>query len=193
MREKQRGVDVDTQDKDTCEFESIYRKYKMDVFKASMRYSGNNEQISLEMTHNVFLKLHDNLNVIEQKYLVQWLTTTSKNMTINYMKRAQREISCEDVTPNAERKKSEKSPEDLFFDDYRKNEREELARRILDELYEINDRWYEAVTKAYCLDMPQKEVANELGISITVLHSILHRAKTWILKKYEQEIKNMDD
>ena len=183
---------MDTQEKDKCIFEAIYREYREEVFRVSMRFSEYNIEISQELTHEVFLKLYDHSNLIDEEYLAQWLYTTTKNMTLNYMKRAKREEASEDLMQDYRTDRSTKSPEDEFFERYIENEREEIARSIMDELHRVNDRWYEAVTKAYCLKMPQKEVAEELGVSITVLHSILHRAKVWMEKRYRHAIDEME-
>ena len=49
MSEIQRGVSVDTQDKDTRKFEEIYIKYKEVVYKTALRYSDYNREISQEI------------------------------------------------------------------------------------------------------------------------------------------------
>ena len=51
----------------------------------------------------------------------------------------------------------------------------------------MNERWYEAVTLTYCLEKSQREVAEIMGVSVEVLHSMLYRAKKWIRKNYEDQ------
>ena len=73
------------------------------------------------------------------------------------------------------------------MEEFTRDQRNKKAKRILDDLYEINERWYDAVTKSYCLNMPQKEVAEEMGVSIEVLHSVLYRAREWVKKRYKSD------
>ena len=172
MSEIQRGVSVDTQDKDTRKFEEIYIKYKEVVYKTALRYSDYNREISQEMTQEVFVKL----------------VTSVKNATINWIKKGNYEILSEDGGFIAETENStQKSPEDAFFEEFTRDQRKKKAKRILDDLYETNERWFDAVTKSYCLNMPQKEVAEEMGVSIEVLHSVLYRAREWVKKRYKSD------
>ena len=64
---------------------------------------------------------------------------------------------------------------------------------IFGELYRMNERWYDAITITYLLEKPQKEVAEELGVSLEILHSMLYRAKRWIRKKYREEYDRLSD
>ena len=86
MSEIQRGVSVDTQDKDTRKFEEIYIKYKEVVYKTALRYSDYNREISQEMTQEVFVKLCDYPNLLQEEYIGAWLVTSVKNATINCIK-----------------------------------------------------------------------------------------------------------
>ena len=186
MSEIQRGVSVDTQDKDTRKFEEIYIKYKEVVYKTALRYSDYNREISQEMTQEVFVKLCDYPNLLQEEYIGAWLVTSVKNATINCIKKGKYEILSEDGGFIAETENStQKSPEDSFLEEFTRDQRNKKAKRILDDLYETNERWYDAVTKSYCLNMPQKEVAEEMGVSIEVLHSVLYRAREWVKKRYK--------
>ncbi|MGN9057257.1 RNA polymerase sigma factor [Bariatricus sp. HCP28S3_A7] len=188
MSEIQRGVSVDTQDKDTRKFEEIYIKYKEVVYKTALRYSDYNREISQEMTQEVFVKLCDYPNLLQEEYIGAWLVTSVKNATINCIKKGKYEILSEDGGFIAETANStQKSPEDAFLEEFTRDQRNKKAKRILDDLYETNERWYDAVTKSYCLNMPQKEVAEEMGVSIEVLHSVLYRAREWVKKRYKSD------
>jgi RNA polymerase sigma-70 factor (ECF subfamily) len=65
----------------------------------------------------------------------------------------------------------------------------ELIYKILDELKEVNSVWYEIILFVEVLERPQAEVAEELGISLSVLRARLHRAKGWIRNNYEEDYK----
>lgn len=57
---------------------------------------------------------------------------------------------------------------------------------------EKNERWYDAIVLVYYMEMPQAKVAELMGIRLEVLHSLLHRAKKWIKKKYGTEYEEMN-
>ena len=61
----------------------------------------------------------------------------------------------------------------------------ELGIDIFQELYQKNARWYKAVTLVYYADMPQKEVAKRMGITLNALEGILKRARKWMIKRYK--------
>lgn len=42
------------------------------------------------------------------------------------------------------------------------------------------------------MEMPQAKAAELMGIRLEVLHSLLHRAKKWIKKKYGTEYEEMN-
>ena len=57
---------------------------------------------------------------------------------------------------------------------------------------EKNERWYDAIVLVYYMEMPQAIAAELMGIRLEVLHSLLHRAKKWIKKKYGTEYEEMN-
>ena len=82
-------------------------------------------------------------------------------------------------------KEHEDSAEDAAMKKISNREYFLLKEDILGALYNINERWYDAITLVYCLERNQQEVADELGISIEVLHSVLYRARNWVKKNYK--------
>ena len=63
----------------------------------------------------------------------------------------------------------------------------ELGIDIFRELYQKNARWYKAVTLVYYADMPQKEVAKRMGITLNALEGILKRARKWMMFEYSAD------
>lgn len=51
---------------------------------------------------------------------------------------------------------------------------------------------YDAIVLVYYMEMPQAKAAELMGIRLEVLHSLLHRAKKWIKKKYGTEYEEME-
>lgn len=69
----------------------------------------------------------------------------------------------------------------------------ELGIDIFRELYQKNARWYKAVTLVYYADMPQKEVAKRMGITLNALEGILKRARKWMIKRYKDQYDRLHD
>ena len=82
--------------------------------------------------------------------------------------------------------------EDEYLEDELKRKRYVLHKKISEEMYKKNPRWYEAMVLVYYMDMPQVKVAELMGVNLRTLHSLLHRAKNWIKKNYKVEYEEMN-
>ncbi len=178
---------MDTHEKDISGFLQVYDTYKTDVFKTAMRYSNHNYHVAEEITQEVFLKLYNHFAVYEEEYLQAWLMLTAKNAAINHIMKARREIPDEDIEQKSDLHCMDKSAEDIVIEQIETEEVVGYGRTILDELYQKNERWYDAVTMVDCLGRKPQEVAEELGISAEVFYSILYRARKWIKKQYDPD------
>lgn len=67
----------------------------------------------------------------------------------------------------------------------------EFKEEIFEALYKKNVRWHDAVVLAYVMGKPQKEAAEELGMTVEMLYSVLHRAKQWIKENYGDRFKEL--
>ena len=116
-----------------------------------------------------------------------WLLTTAKNITLNYIRDNSRAI-CLDLEEDEEGAYGlGESGEEIFFDKLWRREVLRSADMILDALYRRNRRWYDAVTLVYCMEKPQKQAAECMGMSLESLQSMLYRARNWIKKHYSEE------
>ena len=166
-------------------YHEVYEKYKSLVLKVAYNYSGDYD-VAEDIMQNTFLKLYMYFEEMHQGNLKSWLYTTAKHMALNYRKKAGREVLEDD---DAEKETvlesiSSKSVEEEFFEVERDDALMALNETIMLAVLEKNPRWYEALRLIYLMDVPQKKVAEEMGIPISVLHSLLHRAKEWIRKEY---------
>ena len=84
------------------------------------------------------------------------------------------------------------SAEEQFLEDELQKQRLELHEKIFTNLMEKNERWYDAIVLVYYMEMTQAKAAELMGIRLEVLHSLLHRAKKWIKKKYGTEYEEMN-
>lgn len=180
---------MSSHNKDKIGFERAYHANKELIYRTAMKYSDNNTDVAQEITQDVFLKLYIHFDTFDEEYLTAWLVTTTKNLARNYRKKASREILDEDIilTSDLHIENMVESTEDTVINEFLQKEDVRRGNSILDALYEKSKRWYEAVTMVYCMEKKQADVAEEMGISIEVLHSVLYRAKKWINKEYNSD------
>ena len=176
-----------TKEKNIDAFRSIYAKHNDVILKIVMRYSNISYHVAQEITQEVFMKLYEHFNTYEEDYLLPWLIVTAKNEAINYLKRAEREIPESDIVFTAGQNESAPSAEETVFERIETEARIREGRYLLDKLYEVNERWYEAVTLVYCDGRKQQEAADIMGVSIEVLHGVLYRARKWVRENYKPD------
>lgn len=173
-------------------FDAIYHDNAEIVYKVARKYSGNHHAAE-EISQAVFLKFYMNIEHINVEAARSWLILTAKYMALNVKRDSKRECLSEEPTEEGDVSVSvDESSEDVFFRKLKEREDRELVEDIFEALYRDNPRWYEAITITYILEKPQKEVAEVMGVSLEVLHSMLYRAKRWIQKNYEAQYDDLD-
>lgn len=180
---------MSTQVKDITRFNRVYDENKDEVFRTALCYAKNNTYIAEEITQNVFLKLYNYSDTYDENYLPLWLLSVTKNEAINYMTKNSREVPSEKVGVIIDLNIWEECVEEKLVEAYDKETRDKIGREVLEELYELNPRWYEVITLVYCLGMKQADVAEKMGISLMVLHGVLYRARKWTRKRLKEKLK----
>lgn len=177
------------QNKKRKEFEDVYQRYKVYVFRTSMHYSGSHEESAKEIVQDVFEKLYTCFDKVEEGSLKNWLSVTTRNMTINYMSKRARETLKGDMSLVSDlySKEHNESAEDVVLRKMLLDEKKAYSETILDALYKENDRWYEAVIRVYCMGMKQQDAADSIGISLEALTALLYRARKWVKKNYDSD------
>lgn len=173
---------MDIHNKNDEEFLRIYHALKEKVFLTSMHYSYNNYSLAEEITNEVFETLYRHFDTIDEDGIVRWLMATTKNATINASKKASWELPDANISLTVELSDYEESAEETYMRKFGEEKMRLKADTILGKLYEVNERWYTAVTMVYVMGKKQKDVADEMGISLEVLNSVLYRARKWIRK-----------
>lgn len=173
------------------DFDEIYMEYKHLVMKVAYDYSGSRETAE-DIVQSTFLKLYMHFDEMSYHNIKSWLFTVAKHQALNYIDKNSREQLEADVYDNHMPEKLSSSAEEEYLFDDQDDDRKELHEIIFAALLKKNPRWYDAIYMAYYLELPQKTVAEDLGISVGVLHSTLHRAKEWIKKKYGVVYAEMD-
>lgn len=169
-------------------FDAVYGANADAVYYTALRYS-RDEHTAEEITQTVFMKLYINMENINMEAVTSYLLSAAKHMALNYKRDRKRIILVEEIDEDM---MVADSAEDEFVKRLYRKECCELAETIFAELYCVNERWYDAVMFTYLLEKPQKEVAEIMGVSLEVLHSMLYRAKKWIRKNFEEDFNHLN-
>lgn len=173
-------------------FDEIYGEYASLVYRIIL-YHSEDRDVAEEIMQEVFMKLYMNRENIKTEAIRAWLVTTAKNMTRNYKRDSWYETAVLETFDENNRLLVTDSLEDDFIETLRKSECNALMEMVFEDLYRKSVRWYEAVTIAYLLEKPQKEVAEIMGMSLEQLHGMLYRARKWIQKRYKEEYDRLRD
>lgn len=169
-------------------FDAVYEANVDAVYYTALRYSPD-EHTAEEITQTVFMKLYKNMEHINMEAVTNYLLSAAKHMALNHNRDRKKEILVEDIDEEA---MLTEDIEDEFMEKLYRRDCQDLVEEIFAELYRINERWYDAVTITYLLEKPQKEVAEIMGVSLEVLHSMLYRARKWIRKNFEEEYDHLN-
>lgn len=166
-------------------FDAIYEQHKAKIFQTAMMYT-KEWHTAEDITQEAFLRYYIYMEHASIDNTRQWLLTTTRNIALNYRRDRSREQLVDFEEFGEDKMDCSESTETMFFRKLWKREVFTSTITILDALYEKNRRWYDAVTLVYCMERPQKEVAECMGVNLDTLHSMLYRARNWI-KEYCRE------
>jgi len=163
-------------------FNKIYEMYKNLVMKLAVDRI-HDYDAAQEICQISFMEYYIQMNNIREEFIKPWLMLVARNASIDYLRKMNvrrdteslealeaigYEIVCDSGTEKVVNKVM----------------RTELIYEILYELKEMNPIWYEIIVSIAILERPQNEVAEELGISLSVLRARLYRARCWIRDNY---------
>ncbi len=187
-----KGITSEADSGRSVDFDKVYEENVSAVYRTALCYSGD-EYVAEEITQEVFLKLYISKENVNANAVSAWLITTARNMVKNHKRDRWHEIPGSDLFEDGNIDYLVGSTEDDIMTILHDRECHGLAERIFSDLYQMNERWYDAVTITYLLEKPQKEVAEDMGVTLEVLHSMLYRAKKWIQRKYKEEYDRLSD
>ena len=172
-------------------FNDIYDKYVNAVWRTA-RYYSENQTDADEITQLTFVNLLVGYEKIRNKDAIEsWLRTTAYRLACSQMRKRKLEMPVDDAELAAQMGEEIPSPDELIFMRERRRKEKDLTSTMLDELYQHNEKWYDAVVRAYVLEIPQKEIAEEMGIRLEAFQSLLFRARKWMKTKYEADYREM--
>ena len=165
--------------------ETLYEQYASLVLKVCYDYCEDYD-IARSMTQEVFLALISEIDNIDINKVGKWLTVTARNKTLNFVKRQKYEVLTDDLAEIMDEKYTSESAEEIAFNVIRNEERSYRENKMLEALYNKNERWYKAITMTYYLGYSQVKVAEKLGMNTNALYVLMGRAKRWIEEYYRK-------
>lgn len=167
-------------------FDTMYDKYSALVFQTALMYI-KDWHTAEDIVQETFLRYYIYMGHDVIRNTKRWLLTTARNIALNHIRDFEREQLTDFQGLNEEELGYGSSCENIFFEKLWRKEVFGATTTILDALYEKNRRWFDAVTLVYCMERPQKEVAECMGVNLETLHSMLYRARSWIKENYREE------
>lgn len=167
-------------------FDSIYRAYKNDVYKLSLYYT-RDEHAAKDISQKAFIEFYLHMDSVNIECSRGYLFRAVRNLATNLARDNKYRSQEEELEILDEIQRASASVEDAYVKRECEKQKKEFYNSLMEHVRHKNESWYEALHLAYCMEMPQDEVAEELGISKEVLYSRLHRARDWIRKNYEEE------
>lgn len=172
-------------------FDSIYRTYVEDVYRACL-YISKNEDLSQEVTQQAFVNYYERFEKVKPECLKAYLIQAAKNLMKNYYRDNRRFVENDE---NVELPISDslacESVEDQYIQAEERSAKQKLTWEILEDLKEGHENWYDILYMKYYKDMDYDEIATELNITKDVLYSRIRRAKVWLQKNYRIEFDNI--
>lgn len=152
--------------------EALYRSYakELSVYLYSLCHS---RETAEDLLHDVFLKAMLSLDEQHPNFRA-WLYTVAKNLCLNQIK-GRRPIPPEEgICPDRD------SPLETLL-------RQEKNRVLFDALFSLDLLQREVITLQYFSGLPQKEIAQILGLTPGNVRIIAYRAKKQLRKRLEAQ------
>ena len=168
------------------DFDSVYSECRSEMLKAAMIYThslDDAEDIAQEALIRYYI--YSAHRPVENPR--SWLLVIAKNLAMNYLRHAQHERVLREEESMEILLESVEDTADVFVENMWRREILDYTDRVLEAVRAKNKKWYDALIYAYCMEMPRQDIADDMGISLDALMSMLGRAKKWIRKHYKDE------
>ena len=167
-------------------FTQVYRRRKNLILRYA--YSKTQDlEAAEEICQDVFLHYYEKIEQIQEDLVKAWLLLCAKRKCIDYWrKRQNRQESSVGETAVLE-VISENNLERVVDHVIQEN----FAWKILGELRQKNETWYQVIEAVCICEMEQEEAAASLGISVQVLRARLFRARKVIRQEDLKEYKDL--
>lgn len=170
------------------EFNTVFELYQNIVVQAAALYT-RNQHTAEDIAQEVFLRYYIYAGCGEVENVKGWLLTTARNLAYNYVRDHRKEVLLDVNTEGETLLGYGDSPEKAFFEKLWTTEVLETTDTILSALARKNEKWFDAVTLVYCMEKPQREVAESMGISYEGLPEYVIQSKELDKRKLQRRIR----
>jgi RNA polymerase sigma-70 factor (ECF subfamily) len=169
-------------------FREFVDKYQQMVTNVANSFLHNYDD-SLDIAQEVFIKVYDTIDKFrEESRISTWLYRITVNKSLNFIRDRKRKNIFSSLDLLFE--KSQKNPADTVPDETNTKEEEieheENKKVLLEAIDELPKKQKVAITLNKLEEVPYKEVAEIMGISVSETGVLINRAKNKIEKKLFQ-------
>lgn len=162
-------------------YKYVYDQYARMVYSVCFRMTGNKEEAE-DVTQDVFIKVFNSINSFrEDSKLSTWIYQITVNACLNKVRRkkainflslnfwedekGEKEMAADNLTPKEELEKSE------------------IKKIVQDAINTLPAKQKSAIILSRYEELPYKEIAKIMGVSLSSVESLLFRAKENLAKK----------
>lgn len=150
------------------DFETCYRAHWPQVYRMAMRYAGGSNSWAEDLAHDVFIKLLEHIDSIEQREQVGgWLYRVTANLAISRLRRDRSWLGKMRSYAHEPRRES-KGADDML-------EHHRDAAKALDTLQTLPAREQVVITMKLIDGKSQREIADTLSLSQGYVSKLLQR------------------
>lgn len=178
--------------KDDASFRQVVDLYQPYILRLCYRFV-NNKETAEDLTQEVFIQIYKSIDEFkEEAKLSTWIYRIAASKALDFLKTAKRKKRLAAVKSLFSLKK-----EDLLensgsiVNPHRELENTDRAKILSAALDSLNSSQRAAFTLSKCEGLTNTEIADILGISVSAVESLVHRAKINLRKKlysYYKEI-----
>jgi len=160
-------------------FRDLYDIYSEKVYNTALSYT-QNEPDADEITQDVFVSIFKNAHKFRGNSTVNtWIYRITVNTALNFLQRKKRRSFLRFT-------EIEVSPPDFEHPGVLL-ENKETSKALFKAIYSLPDRQKTAFILSFVEELPRKEVAEIMELSLKAVESLLQRAKQNLSKKLEKQ------
>lgn len=154
---------------DLSHFDTLMKRYERLVYSVAFGF-GKNSDNALDITQNVFIKVHQKLNLFKgNSSFKTWLLKIAYNEGINWVRKHNRFEMDSDISEKTETLEYETKADDSFL-------ASENRAMIIASLNHLNHRYRQAIVLRYFENCSIAEIAEQLLCSEGVVKNMLYRS-----------------
>lgn len=166
--------------------DDIYLEHAEAVYRLS-KFFTKNPETAKDIMQKAFMQYLLHMSEENIRSPRGYLFRTVRNLAYNLTRDTKYEAQEEELEVLDDMGRATMGIDYAYIRKEERMERKIFCDSIMEHVRQHNEEWYDVLNKVYCLDIPQEEVAEELGISRDALYSKLRRARDWVRKNYEKE------